>query len=683
MFRRYSEEKFLAACQEARRQHPEETEQQIHDRAAYRLKHLTPRWKPPWRVIFDVLMAIGLIILLANAVRCEPPVGRTIRFPYGISGRNTVFAQIGLPQVVRLQVRSAANVWTDVGFAGGDLNVPISGSVSLIGTNPFNLAQVGGTPLAGAAVSDAANNAFRVNCVVGCVAGGSFTDNTAFTAGATTITNVGGVFNDGLAAVTSGNAAAPRITAQRALHTNLRNNAGSELASSTTAPAGTELGLIVRNIPSGTQPVSGTVTSNIGTTGGLALDATVAAVQPRRIQDGAGATLASVTAANALKVDNSAVTQPVSGTVTSNQGTANATPWNQNLAQYGGASTSLGPKAGASSIPVVPATDYVPQDTVGATGALNALNAIASVAVTGRSGTGMFLAAGTLIGTIVPEISYDGGTTWVASQFDDPATGAIASSIVFAAANGAQTQTIILNGGASNARVRVSAFTSGTANATLRATSVWTDSTSRVTPSPPQVLGCYSVGAGTGVYTGLAAGAPLFSMRWGDATRVALILHVTVTVIQSAPATTAGRVDRRLIIARSFTVSDSAGTVITLTGNNQKLRTSFPTSLVTDMRIAAAAALTAGTRTLDAQGVGIAATWLDLSSASTAAVAASTFPHTRIIDRVDLWNAQTGFQHPIVLAQNEGIIIDVPTAQPAGSSLSTFVDLQWCEAANY
>lgn len=40
-----------------------------------------------------------------------------------------------------------------------------------------------------------------------------------------------------------------------------------------------------------------------------------------RLQDGSGATLAGVTAGNALKVDGSAVTQPVSGTVTANAGT--------------------------------------------------------------------------------------------------------------------------------------------------------------------------------------------------------------------------------------------------------------------------------------------------------------------------------------------------------------------------
>jgi hypothetical protein len=53
-----------------------------------------------------------------------------------------------------------------------------------------------------------------------------------------------------------------------------------------------------------TQPVSGTVTANQG-----------GAPWAIRLQDGAASALATVTGANALKVDGSAVTQPVSGTV--------------------------------------------------------------------------------------------------------------------------------------------------------------------------------------------------------------------------------------------------------------------------------------------------------------------------------------------------------------------------------
>jgi hypothetical protein len=62
-----------------------------------------------------------------------------------------------------------------------------------------------------------------------------------------------------------------------------------------------------------TQPVSGTVTANIGTSGALALDATLTGgTQTSRLTDGTNT--AAVSAANALKVDGSAVTQPISAT---------------------------------------------------------------------------------------------------------------------------------------------------------------------------------------------------------------------------------------------------------------------------------------------------------------------------------------------------------------------------------
>jgi hypothetical protein len=62
-----------------------------------------------------------------------------------------------------------------------------------------------------------------------------------------------------------------------------------------------------------TQPIVGTVTSNIGTTGGLALDSTLTG-GTQKVQLTNGSIQVVVTAANALKVDGSAVTQPVSGT---------------------------------------------------------------------------------------------------------------------------------------------------------------------------------------------------------------------------------------------------------------------------------------------------------------------------------------------------------------------------------
>jgi len=181
------------------------------------------------------------------------------------SGTNVIiFSSVGAINDIRARLSTAIS---------GAGTVALQGTVQGMGQPPghVNLAFLGGVPLSGANVVDVGNSAFKVNCVTGCSSTPGFTDNTAFTAGTTTEANIGGVFNDGLSAVTSGNAAAARITTNRAVHMNLRNNAGTE----------------------------------IGT-----------ASNPVQVS------LANTAAnATAVKVDGSAVTQPVSAT----QGTAAAT----------------------------------------------------------------------------------------------------------------------------------------------------------------------------------------------------------------------------------------------------------------------------------------------------------------------------------------------------------------------
>jgi hypothetical protein len=112
-----------------------------------------------------------------------------------------------------------------------------------------NVGKLGGTALSGANVVDSGNTAFRVNCVTGCSASAGFADNSAFTAGTTAESNVGGVFNDGLATLSSGNAAAARITSARALHINLRNSSGTEIGTSSNP-------VRIDPVGSTTQPVS-------------------------------------------------------------------------------------------------------------------------------------------------------------------------------------------------------------------------------------------------------------------------------------------------------------------------------------------------------------------------------------------------------------------------------------------
>ncbi len=94
------------------------------------------------------------------------------------------------------------------------------------------------------------------------------------------------------------------------------NSTPVNIASDQTVPvSGT-----VTTTPSGTQTVSGTVTANAGTnlnTSALALDATLTGgTQKTKLVDSGGTNVGSIAATGALKVDGSAVTQPVSGTVT-------------------------------------------------------------------------------------------------------------------------------------------------------------------------------------------------------------------------------------------------------------------------------------------------------------------------------------------------------------------------------
>jgi hypothetical protein len=130
------------------------------------------------------------------------------------------------------------------------------------------------------------------------------------------------------------------------------DGAGNALASSSTTPAGTEQALIVRNIPSGTQTVS--VSGTVPVSGTF-----WQATQPVSI----------------------ASTVTVSGTVTSNQGTANATPWNENLAQVGGSAITLRSGAfGQAAVPVY--NNAMRLNTF--TAALNAVSSGALVANTSK-----------------------------------------------------------------------------------------------------------------------------------------------------------------------------------------------------------------------------------------------------------------------------------------------------------
>lgn len=102
-------------------------------------------------------------------------------------------------------------------------------------------------------------------------------------------------------------------------------------------------------------------------------------------------------------------------------------------------------------------------DTAPASQSITALNGTAQVTLSGQAGAGVTV-SGTWTATLTPEISFDGGTTWAATFFKIPNTAQYVSTV---AANGPYG--IVCAAGASHARVRASAFTSGTVTVVLRA----------------------------------------------------------------------------------------------------------------------------------------------------------------------------------------------------------------------
>lgn len=139
--------------------------------------------------------------------------------------------------------------------------------------------------------------------------GTSLTDKGTFVEGTTPFVPVGGVYNETIASdPTEDQGAAARITAKRAIHTNLRNASGTEIATSgnplRTDPTGTTAQPITDN--GGSLTVDGAVSVNNGS-GGSAVN----------IQDGGN----SITVDGSISVSNFPATQPVSGTVTTNLGT--------------------------------------------------------------------------------------------------------------------------------------------------------------------------------------------------------------------------------------------------------------------------------------------------------------------------------------------------------------------------
>lgn len=187
-------------------------------------------------------------------------------------------------------------------------------------------------------------------------------------------------------------------------------------------------------------------------------------------------------------------------------------------------------------------------------------------------------------------------------------------------------------------------------------------------------LGHYSISNMSGIIpAAFTTAGNIFAFRWGDATRVCTIHRITFGAGNDGTAFTAGIVQINAFMARGFTGSYTGGTSLTPTGNMNKLRTSFGTSLVTDIRIATTASLGAPTPAAGLDNDPFAS----LICGVTATQGVSMIPPTPMFD-------QRPGEHPIVLMVNEGFVIQTGGIAIAATGTWKFgVKVEWSETTAY
>jgi hypothetical protein len=195
----------------------------------------------------------------------------------------------------------------------------------------------------------------------------------------------------------------------------------------------------------------------------------------------------------------------------------------------------------------------------------------------------------------------------------------------------------------------------------------------RVVVKPDELTGAYQVGTASGALTTVAAftstAGHVFAFRWAPGTgALCAIKRVSVGFVCTTAFGSAQQMGFALYSARSYSGSHSGGTAVTLTGNNNKYRTSLTTTGATDVRIGSTTALTAGTHTLDSQPLGATYFWV--------AGVGTQLANTDLI-------SYDATDYPLILANNEGFVIANTTLMGATGVGSLVVNVEWFEASAY
>jgi len=200
-----------------------------------------------------------------------------------------------------------------------------------------------------------------------------------------------------------------------------------------------------------------------------------------------------------------------------------------------------------------------------------------------------------------------------------------------------------------------------------------------VAPFPPSG-NWYRVAAFTGtIAAATAANTEIFHFRFVSGSKsFALVYRVIFDGMGVvAVATALGPVGFNMYPARGWTVAGSGGTTISTAGDNLQTETAIASSQVNNLSIATTGALTAGTKTLDANAVGQA-----LGGVLTGAVTTSQ-ALGQVIPQQPLYDAIGAGGQPLVCANNEGFVIRTTHVGPAALTYTAGFTVVWCEVTAF
>lgn len=169
---------------------------------------------------------------------------------------------------------------------------------------------------------------------------------------------------------------------------------------------------------------------------------------------------------------------------------------------------------------------------------------------------------------------------------------------------------------------------------------------------------------------------PLITLRWTDANSLFVLhkLRWTAAILTTA-FTTQQLVDVAATIARGFSAPDTGGASKLPAAANQMARTSMGNSILQQLLVGSSA-ITAGTRTLDGTPFAYASCDVASNTVATGGTPLITSPK-------ELYQLMPGADHPVVLAANEGIVINCPNSLAVVGVVKWGFVLEWAEVPQY